>query len=575
MKRILSYLRKYTKESILAPLFKLLEVVFELIVPLVIARLIDEGIDGNGGTPLILQMTLWLVLLAVVGLVSAVTAQYFAAKAATGAATDIRRDLFAKVQAMNYADLDECGASTLLTRLTGDTNQVQAGINMALRLLLRSPFVVFGAMVMAFTVDLSGGVIFGVAIPILFLVVFAILLATLPLYKRVQSHLDAVLRKTRENLRGTRVVRAFRMEDEEIRGFEKENDALLAAQTFAGRISAILNPGTMLLINAAVIVLIYTGAIRVESGAISAGMVVALYNYMSQILIELVKLANLVILLARAIASAKRVAAVLERNNFVPVKTVVPDDVSRARIAFTNVSFRYPTATGETLRGISFEAAKGETVGVIGGTGSGKSSLISLIPRFYDASEGCVTIDGKNVQDYEKDELCRRIAVVPQRNALFSGTIRDNLLFGNESASDEELWDALTAAQGDDIVKSKDGGLDAIVEENGQNLSGGQKQRLCIARALVKKPDILILDDSSSALDAATDARLRKALRALPYDPTVVVVSQRTSSLSHADRILVLDNGELCGVGTHDELLESSDVYREIYDSQSRRGASV
>lgn len=570
MKRILSYLKNYKKEAILAPLFKLLEVVFELAVPLVIASLIDEGI-ARGDTALIVGRSLLLVLLAAIGFLSALVAQYFAAKAAVSASTDLRADLFRRVQAMNYADLDAVGTSTLLTRLSGDTNQVQSGINMALRLLLRSPFVVFGAMVMAFIVDTEGGIIFGVSIPVLFLVVFAILLATLPLYRRVQTHLDGVLRKTRENLRGVRVVRAFRMENEEIEGFEKENDALLSAQTLAGRISALLNPLTLTVINIAVIVLIYTGALRVESGAITTGMVVALYNYMSQILIELVKLANLVILLARSIASARRIDAVLSQKNITVTPSAVPEILSDARLAFHSVSLRYPSASAETLRNISFTAEKGETVGIIGGTGSGKSSLVSLIPRFYDATQGCVSLDGKNILDYSPEDLRRRIAVVPQKSALFSGTIRENLLFGNENASDEELWEALSLAEAKEIVLGKDGGLDAAVEEGGKNLSGGQKQRLCIARALVAKPDILILDDSTSALDAATDMRVRRALRSLPYSPTVILVSQRVGALQNADKILVLDNGELAAEGTHTELIETSALYREIYDSQTKR----
>lgn len=570
MKRILSYLKNYKKEAILAPLFKLLEVVFELAVPLVIASLIDEGI-ARGDVSLIVGRSLLLVLLAAIGFLSALVAQYFAAKAAVSASTDLRADLFRRVQAMNYADLDAVGTSTLLTRLSGDTNQVQSGINMALRLLLRSPFVVFGAMVMAFIVDTEGGIIFGVSIPVLFLVVFAILLATLPLYRRVQTHLDGVLRKTRENLRGVRVVRAFRMENEEIEGFEKENDALLSAQTLAGRISALLNPLTLTVINIAVIVLIYTGALRVESGAITTGMVVALYNYMSQILIELVKLANLVILLARSIASARRIDAVLSQKNITVTPSAVPEILSDARLAFHSVSLRYPSASAETLRNISFTAEKGETVGIIGGTGSGKSSLVSLIPRFYDATQGCVSLDGKNILDYSPEDLRRRIAVVPQKSALFSGTIRENLLFGNENASDKELWEALSLAEAKEIVLGKDGGLDAAVEEGGKNLSGGQKQRLCIARALVAKPDILILDDSTSALDAATDMRVRRALRSLPYSPTVILVSQRVGALQNADKILVLDNGELAAEGTHTELIETSALYREIYDSQTKR----
>ncbi len=567
MKRIFGYMRHYLKESILAPLFKLLEASFELIVPLIIAAIIDDGIKGNAGLPFLLKMGGYLALLAAVGLVAAVTAQYFAARAAVGVGTELRRDLFRKVQSMNYTDLDEVGTATLLTRLTGDTNQVQTGVNMLLRLLLRSPFIVFGAMLMAFLVDPGSAWIFAVVIPLLFLLVFAILLTTIPMYKRVQRKLDAVLGKTRENIRGTRVVRAFRMEEAEVSEFAEENDALFTLQRVTGRISAILNPGTLILVNAAVILLMYTGALRVDAGILTAGTVIALYNYMSQILVELVKLSNLVITGTRAVASAGRVSAILDRENHIPEKTK-PVAETDAAVAFQNVSFCYPTSAEETLTDIDLSVAQGATVGVVGGTGSGKSSLVSLIPRFYDATSGCVLVDGKNVQDYAADELRKKIAIVPQKSILFTGTIRENLLWGDATASDDDLLLAAGAAQALDVIEAK-GGLDAKIEENGQNLSGGQRQRLCIARALVKRPKILILDDSSSALDYATDARLRKALRTLPYRPTVFVVSQRISTVAHADTIIVLDDGRAVGVGTHDELLRTCTVYQEIFASQN------
>lgn len=570
MKRTLGYMRKYLKESILAPLFKLLEALFELTVPLVIAAIIDRGIEGDGGTPLILGYAGILVLLAAVGFLVAVVAQYFAAKAAVGTGTDIRRDLFRRVQSMNYADLDKSGTATLLTRLSGDTDRVQSGVNMALRLFLRSPFIVFGAMIMAFTVDRESAVIFTVLIPLLFLAVFAILLLTVPLYTKVQKRLDGVLRKTRENLRGARVVRAFGMEERETAEFDADNNALLSMQRFAGRISALLNPVTLLLVNAAVILLIYTGALRVEETGMSTGELVALYNYMSQILVELVKLANLVITSTRAVASAKRIGALLSTENIVPEKTETPDAPRDALVEFSRVAFRYPSATEDTLTAIDFTARRGETVGVIGGTGSGKTSLVSLIPHFYDATGGCVLFDGVNVQDVPDDVLRARIGYVPQKSVLFRGSIRKNLCFRKEDATDEELWEALRIAQATEIVEGK-GGLLAAVEENGQNLSGGQRQRLCIARALVGNPDVLILDDSASALDYATDARLRAALTRLPGNPLVFIVSQRVASVRNADKIIVLDDGYAVGIGTHGELLHSCPVYAEIVASQTKK----
>ena len=569
MKRVFAYLRHYTKEAILAPLFKLLEACFELIVPLVIAAIIDNGIKAEAGIPYILRMGLYLLLFAVVGLIFAVTAQYFAAKAAVGVGTEIRRDLFCKVQAMNYSDLDDLGTSTLLTRMTGDTNQVQSGINMTLRLLLRSPFIVFGAMVMALSVDGISGLVFVAVIPLLFCLVMGILFCTVPLYRKVQKKLDGVLRKTRENLRGTRVVRAFRLEERETAAFEAENDSLTAMQKFAGLVSAILNPGTLLLVNGAVIVLLYVGAIRVDFGILTAGTVVALYNYMSQILVELIKFSNLIITGTRAVASANRIGAVLERENDPAPESTGGKPVPGAAVTFSSVSFRYPGAAGDTLSHLDFAVFPGETVGVIGGTGSGKSSLVSLIPRLYHVTAGGVFLGEQNVEDIPESELRKKIAVVPQKNLLFSGTIRENLCFGNPEATDEQLFAAVHTAVADDVLAAK-GGLSARIEENGANLSGGQRQRLCIARALSCGAEILILDDASSALDYATDARLRRNLRELSPRPTVFLVSQRTAPIAHADKIIVLDDGHAVGIGTHAELLKTCPVYQEIYSSQNK-----
>ena len=571
MKHLFTQLRAYRKESILGPLFKLLEAGLELMVPLIVAAIIDGGVK-TGDKSYILRMSLLMVGLGLAGLASSVTAQYFAAKSAVGSTSRLRRALFEHLQTLSYTELDTIGTSTMLTRLTSDLNQVQSGLNLTLRLALRSPFVVFGAMVMAFTIDVKTASVFAIVIPILFAVVFAVMIVCIPLYRKVQERLDRVLGRTRENLTGVRVLRAFGREDEEIRGFEAENSVLTRAQNHVGRISALLNPATYVIINLAIVALIRTGALRVESGSLSQGDVIALYNYMSQILVELIKLANLILNITRSVACCNRVGAVLE----IPCSQQCPEaepqtDPSAPVIDFENVSLRYAGAGGDALEGISFRAMRGETIGVIGGTGSGKTSLVNLIPRFYDATEGSVRVDGADVKAYPKESLRRRVGVVPQKAVLFQGTIRENLLWGDPEASDEALHEALRAAQAEEIVAGKENGLDYVIEQGGRNLSGGQRQRLTIARALVRKPEILILDDSASALDFATDAALRKALRALPEKPTVVIVSQRTSSIRNADRILVLDNGQLMGVGTHDELLESCPLYREIHESQYKK----
>ena len=571
MKHLLTQLRAYRKESILGPLFKLLEAGLELMVPLIVAAIIDGGVK-TGDTGYILRMSLLMVALGLAGLASSVTAQYFAAKAAVGSTSRLRRELFAHLQTLSYTELDTIGTSTMLTRLTSDLNQVQSGLNLTLRLALRSPFVVFGAMVMAFTIDVKTASVFAIVIPILFAVVFAVMIICIPLYRKVQERLDRVLGRTRENLTGVRVLRAFGREDEEIRGFEAENNVLTRAQNHVGRISALLNPATYVIINLAIVALIRTGALRVESGALSQGDVIALYNYMSQILVELIKLANLILNITRSVACCNRVGTVLE----IPCSQQCPEtepqtDPSAPVIDFENVSLRYAGAGGDALDGISFRAMRGETIGVIGGTGSGKTSLVNLIPRFYDATEGSVRVDGADVKAFPKESLRRRVGIVPQKAVLFQGTIRENLHWGDPEASDETLHEALCAAQAEEIVAGKENGLDYEIEQGGRNLSGGQRQRLTIARALVRKPEILILDDSASALDFATDAALRKALRALPEKPTVVIVSQRTSSIRSADRILVLDNGQLAGVGTHDELLQSCALYREIHESQYKK----
>ena len=569
MKKLASYLKRYTKESILAPLFKLLEVVFDLMVPLVVARMINIGVAGNDRGYMV-RCFLILILMALLGLAASITAQFFAAKASTGFAADLRQAVFDHIQGFSFPELDPLGADTMITRLTDDINQVQTGVNMGLRLLLRSPFVVFGAMIMAFTIDVSCAWVFAVVIPVLFVAVFAIMLSSIPLYRKAQSALDRVTCLTRENLTGVRVIRAFCREDHSVREFDESSQALTKLNEFVGKISALLNPLTYVLINLAAVVLIDRAAIRVNIGSIAQGDVVALNNYMLQITVELIKLASLIITLTKSMACAGRVAGVLEQPTSMtyPEKDAQPRENGDEAVRFDRVNFTYRNAGAPSLTDISFCAGKGQTVGIIGGTGSGKSTLISLIPRFYDAASGTVCLDGCDVKEYTQQALCRKVAVVQQRSVLFQGTIRDNLRWGNENASDEELWQALEVAQAREIVEGKEGQLDFRLEQGGRNLSGGQKQRLSIARALVKKPEILILDDSSSALDFATDAALRSAIHGLGGGVTTFLVSQRIACIRQADQILVLDNGSLAGVGTHEELLESCGLYQEIFDSQ-------
>ena len=569
MKKLASYLKRYTKESILAPLFKLLEVVFDLMVPLVVARMINIGVAGNDRGYMV-RCFLLLILMALLGLAASITAQFFAAKASTGFAADLRQAVFDHIQGFSFTELDTLGADTMITRLTDDINQVQTGVNMGLRLLLRSPFVVFGAMIMAFTIDVSCAWVFAVVIPVLFVAVFAIMLSSIPLYRKAQSALDRVTCLTRENLTGVRVIRAFCREDHSVREFDESSQALTKLNEFVGKISALLNPLTYVLINIAAVVLIDRAAIRVNIGSIAQGDVVALNNYMLQITVELIKLASLIITLTKSMACAGRVAGVLEQPTSMtyPEKDAQPRENADEAVRFDRVNFTYRNAGAPSLTDISFRAEKGQTVGIIGGTGSGKSTLISLIPRFYDATSGTVCLDGCNVKEYTQEALCRKIAVVQQRSVLFQGTIRDNLRWGNENASDEELWQALEVAQAREIVEGKEGQLDFRLEQGGRNLSGGQKQRLSIARALVKKPEILILDDSSSALDFATDAALRSAIHGLGGGVTTFLVSQRIACIRQADQILVLDNGSLAGIGTHEELLERCGLYQEIFDSQ-------
>lgn len=568
MKKLLVYLKDYIKESILGPLFKLLEALFELFVPLVIAAIIDTGIE-NSNTGYIIKMCLVLVLLGFVGLAFSITAQYFAAKASVGFVSKIRHVLFGHIQSLSYSELDQIGTSTLITRMTSDMNQVQNGMNLALRLLLRSPFVVFGAMIMAFTIDVPSAMIFVYVTIVLLIVVFGIMLGSIPLYKKVQQKLDAVMTVTRENLTGVRVIRAFCKEDEETDDFINKNNELTASQKFVGKISALMNPVTYVIINLAIIWLIHTGAVRVEAGILTQGAVVALYNYMSQILVELIKLANLIINITKSIACGNRIQAVLDIK---PDLESGNSSCNEGSVEFDHVNLRYKNAGADSLSDITFTAAKGETIGIIGGTGSGKSSLVNLIPRFYDAASGEVKVGGVNVKDIDVEQLREKIGVVPQKAVLFHGTIRENMQWGVTNASDDEIIEAIEAAQGLDVIKAK-GGLDCEIEQGGKNLSGGQRQRLTIARALVKKPEILILDDSASALDFATDAALRKSLRELDYHPTVFIVSQRTSSIQHADRIIVLDDGAAVGIGTHDELMKSCSVYQEIYNSQFKKEA--
>ena len=575
MKKLLVYIRDFRLECVLAPLFKLLEASFELIVPLIMAAIIDRGIP-SGDTGFIVRMCLWLVVLGGVGLLSSVTAQYFSAKAAIGFSAKLRHVLMAHIQTLSYTELDTVGTSTLITRMNSDINQVQTGVNMCLRLLLRSPFVVFGAMVMAFTIDTKCALIFAGVIAVLCVIVFSIMLATIPMYRRVQGQLDSVTATTRENLTGVRVVRAFCKEDAERAKFERKLQLLTRMQLTVGRISAMMNPATYVVINAAVIVLIHTGAVRVQMGALSQGQVVALYNYMSQILVELIKMANLIITLTKAAACGDRVAAVLAiRSTQKDGEKTPAIDAPRGSVVFDGVSMSYSGAGAESVSGVSFTAAPGATIGVIGGTGSGKSTLANLIPRFYDATDGQVLVRGEDVKTLQLQALRTRIGIVPQKALLFSGTIRGNLHWGNADASDEALWDALRAAQADGVVQDKKGQLDAAVEPGGRNFSGGQRQRLTIARALVRRPELLILDDSASALDFATDAALRKALSKLPWKPTVVLISQRVSSIRHADKIVVLDDGHMAGLGTHTQLQQTCPVYQEICRSQEKGEASA
>ena len=573
MKELLKYLKKYKKECVCAPLFKMLEASFELIVPLVMAAIIDTGIE-NKDTGYILKMCGVLVTLGFVGLICSVVAQYFSAKAAVGFATGVRHSLFSHLLGISFTEIDTLGTSTMITRMTGDVNQVQTGVNMVLRLFLRSPFVVFGAMIMAFTIDAKLALIFVAVIVALCIIVFGIMGISIPLMKKVQQSLDNVVTVTRENLAGVRVIRAFCKEEDELLRFQNRNNELLQIQKKSGGISALMNPLTYIVINGAIAFLIWKGVIKVDMGDLTQGEVVALYNYMSQILVELIKLANLIITINKSLASANRIADVLklETSMKYPDKNgkrgneVVGENVPK--VEFKNVSLRYKDASMESLENISFTVNKGETIGIIGGTGSGKSSVVNMVPRFYDASDGEVLVDGINVKDYEKDELLDKIGVVLQKAVLFTGTIRDNLLWGNKQAGDEDIMKAVKAAQATDVVNAK-GGLDGEVAQGGKNFSGGQRQRLTIARALVRRPEILILDDSASALDMATDAGLRKAIRELDYNPTVFIVSQRTVSIMDADKIVVLDDGEIVGIGTHKELLNSCEVYKEIYNSQA------
>lgn len=573
MKRLMMYLKDYKKESILAPLFKLLEAFFELMVPLVMANIIDYGIS-NRNMGYIGKMGLVLLLLGVVGLASSITAQFFAAKAAVGVSTKLRQALFDHIEDLSFTDIDKAGTSTMITRMTSDVNQVQSGINMTLRLFLRSPIIVFGAMIMAFTIDVKCALIFVVAIPLLSIVVFGIILSTIPMYKKVQSRLDQVLGITRENLTGVRVIRAFHQEAKEEERFRENNEALSAMQIFVGKISACMNPVTYVIVNGAIIALIYTGAVQVNIGNLSQGEVVAIINYMNQILVELVKLANLIVTMTKALACAERVASVFDigadaayvgaQNQKLADKV----DKSAPFLDFKHVSLTYQGAGAPTLQDMNFTVNRGDTVGIIGGTGSGKTSLVNLIPGFYPATEGEILLEGRDIRTMSDEELRGRIGVVPQKAVLFKGTIRSNLQWGKPDATEEEMWKALELAQASEVVDGKPGKLDATVAQNGKNFSGGQRQRLTIARALVREPEILILDDSASALDYATDAKLRAALRTLEDKTTTFIVSQRASTIRHADKIIVLDDGEIAGVGTHDELLKDCTVYQEIYYSQ-------
>lgn len=570
MRKLLRFLKDYKKESILSPLFKLLEASFELFVPLVMAAIIDTGI-GNKDGGFILKMCGILILLALVGLTCSITAQYFAAKAAVGFATKVRHALFDHIQKLSYTEMDTAGTDTMITRMTSDINQAQSGVNMVLRLFLRSPFIVFGAMIMAFTIDVKAALIFVVTIPVLSVVVFGIMIITIPLFRRVQASLDKVLGVTRENLTGSRVIRAFNKEQEEIADFDESNERLTDVQLFVGKISALMNPLTYIIINVALVILIWTGAIQVNIGKISQGEVVALVNYMSQILVELVKLANLIITVTKATACGNRVQSIFEMETSLVDGNGSKKEDTGYTVEFRNVSMRYKGAGADTLTGIDFKAKSGDTIGIIGGTGSGKSSVVNLIPRFYDVTEGQVMVDGMDVREYKITDLRDKIGIVPQKAVLFAGTVRSNLAWGKEDATEEEMQQALSVAQAAEVVDKKDGKLDAEVEQGGKNFSGGQKQRLTIARALVKQPEILIMDDSSSALDYATDAKLRQAIHNMPNRPTVFIVSQRAASIMYADKIIVLDDGTVAGTGTHEELLKACSVYQEIYYSQFKR----
>lgn len=569
MRKLIYYLKDYKKESILAPLFKMLEALFELFVPIVMAKVIDVGIP-LGDKNYIIRMCLVMILLGIIGLACSITAQYFSAKAASGFATKLRHSLFEHIQSLSFTEMDTIGTSTLITRMTSDINQVQNGVNMFLRLFMRSPFIVFGAMVMAFTIDVKAALIFVVAIPVLSVVVFGIMYASIPLYKKVQSRLDTVLGITRENLTGVRVIRAFHKEENETEKFEDANNSLASLQIFVGKISALMNPMTYVIVNLAIAALVWTGGMRVNTGIITQGEVVALINYMSQVLVELIKLANLIVLINKAIACGNRVQSVFEIKSSMDEteNPVSPDKKTAYAVEFNHVCLRYGKSDVDSLTDIDFNVKRGETIGIIGGTGSGKSSVVNMIPRFYDACEGEVLVDGINVKDYAINDLRQKIGIVMQKAVLFKGTIRDNLLWGNETASEEDIYEALKVSQALEVVEGKKNGLDSEVAQGGKNFSGGQKQRLTIARALVRKPEILILDDSASALDYATDAALRKAIREMDNSPTVFIVSQRASSIQYADKIIVLDDGKIAGIGTHNELINNCGVYQEIYYSQ-------
>lgn len=575
MKRIWLYLKEYKKECVFAPLFKMLEALFELFVPLVVASIIDVGIAGKD-SGYIIKMCGMLVALAIIGLTCSITAQYFAAKAAVGCATGLRHHLFKHIQGFSFTEMDTIGTSTLITRMTSDINQVQNGVNLVLRLFLRSPFIVFGAMVMAFTIDVHAALVFVATIPVLAIVVFGIILSTRPMYKNVQAGLDNVLGITRQNLTGVRVIRAFNKQQDEIREFKTANEQLNKLQKFVGKISGLMNPLTYVIINVAIVILLWTGAVRVNEGSLSQGQVVALYNYMSQILVELIKLANLVISVTKALACANRIDSVFAvksgmADGVESIDNSKQNDNKENVVEFRNVSLKYEGAGAESLTDISFSVKKGQTVGIIGGTGSGKSSLVNLIPRFYDATSGEVLVNGVNVKDIRIKSLRENVGIVLQKALLFKGSIRENMKWGKKDATDSEIMEALEIAQAREFVDKKDGKLDAFVDQGGKNLSGGQRQRLTIARAVVKKPEILILDDSASALDYATDAALRKSIRQMKNNPTVFIVSQRAASLMYADKIIVLDDGNVAGIGTHDELLKSCEVYQEIYYSQFKK----